>query len=325
MPKGITLIPGDGIGPEVTAATVQLLKAAGADLEWEEVEAGEVAISKYGKPLPDQVLESVRMNKVALKGPLTTGVAKGFPSANVELRQRMETYASLRPVKNVPGIESRFGEVALVIVRENTEGLYSGLEHTITTGVTQSLKIITRKASTRIAHFAFEYAKKWNRKKVTTAHKANILKISDGLFLKTCHQVAQEYPDIRHEEMIVDNLAMQLVLRPENFDVLLLTNSLWRHRFRSVCGTGGRIGTCSGCQYRKGMRGLRSRSWECSGHCREKQSQSTGCFLQQSSHARASAHGGHGQENPTCHLQGNKRGHGADFRSGRQCINHGIH
>ncbi len=224
MSKSITLIPGDGIGPEVTTAAVQLLKAAGANLEWEEVEAGEIAISKYGKPLPDEVVESVQKNKVALKGPLTTGVAKGFPSANVELRQRLETYASLRPVTNVPGVKSRFAEVDVVIVRENTEGLYSGLEHTITTGVTQSLKIITRKASTRIAHFAFEYAKKWNRKKVTTAHKANILKVSDGLFLKTCQEVAQEYPDIRHEDMIVDNLAMQLVLRPEHFEVLLLTN-----------------------------------------------------------------------------------------------------
>ncbi len=224
MAKRITLIPGDGIGPEVTAAAVQLLEAAGADLEWEEVEAGEAAISKYGKPLPDEVVESVQKNKVALKGPLATAVAKGFPSANVELRQRLETYASLRPVTNVPGIESRFGEVDVVIVRENTEGLYSGLEHTITAGVTQSLKIITLQASARIAHFAFEYANKRNRKKVTTAHKANILKVSDGLFLKTCQQVAQEYPDIRHEDMIVDNLAMQLVLRPEHFDVLLLPN-----------------------------------------------------------------------------------------------------
>ena len=169
-------------------------------------------------------MESVQKNKVALKGPLTTAVAKGFPSANVELRQRLGLYASLRPVKNVPGIQSRFGEVDVVIVRENTEGLYSGLEHIITEGVTQSLKIITRKASTRIARFAFDYASKWNREKVTTAHKANILKISDGLFLKTCREVAQEYPDVGHEEMIVDNLAMQLVLRPEYFDVLLLTN-----------------------------------------------------------------------------------------------------
>ena len=218
------MIPGDGIGPEVTGAVVQLLEAAGADLEWEEVEAGESAISKYGKPLPDQVLESVQKNKVALKGPLATAVGRGFASANVELRQRLELYASLRPVKNVPGIRSRFGKVDVVVVRENTEGLYSGLEHTITAGVTQSLKIITRKASANIARFAFEYAEKWNRRKVTTAHKANILKVSDGLFLKTCQEIAQEHPDIRHEEMIVDNLAMQLVLRPEYFDVLLLTN-----------------------------------------------------------------------------------------------------
>ncbi len=224
MSKKITLIPGDGIGPEVTAAVVQLLEAAGADLEWEEVEAGEKAISKYGKPLPDEVLESVQKNKVALKGPLTTAVATGFPSANVELRQRLELYANLRPVTNVPGIESRFGEVDVIIVRENTEDLYSGLEHTITAGVTQSLKIITRKASIRIAHFAFEYASKWNRKKVTVAHKANILKVSDGLFLNTCQEVAQEYPDTRYEEIIVDNLAMQLVMNPQQFDVLLTTN-----------------------------------------------------------------------------------------------------
>ncbi len=201
MPKRITLIPGDGIGPEVTGAATHLLKAAGADLVWEEVEAGERAISKYGKPLPDEVLQSIQKNKVALKGPLTTAVAKGFPSANVELRQRLELYANLRPVINVPGIESRFGKVDVVIVRENTEDLYSGLEHTITTGVTQSLKIITRKASARIAHFAFEYANKWTRKKVTAAHKANILKVSDGLFLKTCQEVAREYPDILHDSI----------------------------------------------------------------------------------------------------------------------------
>ena len=224
MPQRITLIPGDGIGPEVTGAATQLLEAAGADLVWEEVEAGERAISTYGKPLPDEVLESIQKNKVALKGPLTTAVATGFPSANVELRQRLELYANLRPVTNVPGIESRFGEVDVIIVRENTEDLYSGLEHTITTGVTQSLKIITRKASARIAHFAFEYSRKWNRKKVTVAHKANILKISDGLFLKTCQEVAREYPDIHYEEIIVDNLALQLVINPQRFDVLLTTN-----------------------------------------------------------------------------------------------------
>ncbi len=224
MPKRITLIPGDGIGPEVTGAATQLLEAAGADLVWEEVEAGERAISTYGKPLPDEVLESIQKNKVALKGPLTTAVATGFPSSNVELRQRLELYANLRPVTNVPGIESRFEEVDVIIVRENTEDLYSGLEHTIAAGVTQSLKIITRKASARIAHFAFEYASKWTRKKVTAAHKANIMKVSDGLFLKTCQEVAREYPDILYEEIIVDNLAMQLVLNPQQFDVLLLTN-----------------------------------------------------------------------------------------------------
>lgn len=224
MARRVTLIRGDGIGPEVTAAAIRILEAAEVDLEWEPVEAGIGVVPKYGKPLPDEALESVQRNRVALKGPLTTIVAGGFASANVELRKRLKLYANLRPVQNVPGIRSRFQDVDLVVIRENTEDLYSGLEHTIAPGVTQSLKIITRDASRLIAEFAFEYARKRDRKEVTAVHKANILKVSDGLFLETCQEVARQYPDIAYDEIIVDNLAMQLVLRPSQFDVLLLTN-----------------------------------------------------------------------------------------------------
>ncbi len=224
MAKRVTLIPGDGIGPEVTEAAVSVLDAAGADIEWERVDAGINVISKYGKPLPEEVLESIKKNKVALKGPITTIVAKGFASVNVEMRKKLDLYANLRPVRNVPGVQTRYENVNLVVIRENTEDLYSGLEHMITPGVTQSLKIITREASTRIARFAFEYARVRGRKKVTAVHKANIMKVSDGLFLECAQIVANDYPDIQYEEIIVDNLAMQLVLNPDRFDVLLLTN-----------------------------------------------------------------------------------------------------
>ncbi len=224
MAPKITLIEGDGIGPEVTRAAIRIIEASGARLEWEPVEAGIEYISKYGKPLPDSVLDSIRANKVAFKGPLTTIVAKGFASVNVEIRKKLDLYANLRPVKNLPGIRARFQDVDLVVIRENTEDLYSGLEHTIAPGVTQSLKIITKDASDRIAKFAFEYARKASRKKVTAVHKANIMKVSDGLFLDSCQSVSKDYPDIEYQEIIVDNLAMQLVLNPHQFDILLLTN-----------------------------------------------------------------------------------------------------
>lgn len=220
----VTLIEGDGIGPEVTGAVRKIIDAAGADLDWQPVEAGIEVIGKYGKPLPDQVLDSIRRNKVALKGPLTTIVAKGFASVNVEIRKKLDLYANLRPVKNLPGIRARFQDVDLVVVRENTEDLYSGLEHTVAPGVTQSLKIITKEASERIARFAFDYARKNGRRKVTAVHKANIMKISDGLFLDSCQAIAEEYSEIEYQEVIVDNLAMQLVLNPHQFDILLLTN-----------------------------------------------------------------------------------------------------
>ncbi len=220
----VTLIPGDGIGPEVSAAAVKVIDAAGANLEWEEAEAGIGVVEKYGKPLPDHVIEAIKKNRVALKGPLTTIVGKGFASVNVELRKTLDLYANLRPVRNLPGIASRFGDIDLVVVRENTEDLYSGLEQKIAPGVTQSLKIITGKASKRIVEFAFDYAVKHRRKKVTAVHKANIMKISDGLFLETAKKVAKKYPKIKYQEVIVDNLCMQLVMRPQQYDVLVLTN-----------------------------------------------------------------------------------------------------
>jgi isocitrate dehydrogenase (NAD+) len=222
--RTITLIPGDGIGPEVTRATVRVLDAAGANLEYESHVAGGEAVKLHGNPLPDEVLQSVLRNKVALKGPVETQVGKGFQSINVQLRQKLDLYANLRPSRSLPSIPSRFENVDVVVVRENTEDLYSGLEHVVVPGVVESLKIITEKASTRIARFAFEYARRHGRKRITAVHKANIMKLSDGLFLDCFRKVATEYPDIQADDRIVDNMCMQLVIRPEEWDMLLLEN-----------------------------------------------------------------------------------------------------
>src|SRR3984893_13623028 len=220
----ITLIAGDGIGPEVAAATVRVLEAAGAELAWEPQIVGKEALQRFGDPLPSEVLDSIRRHRVALKGPVTTEVGGGFQSINVQLRQKLDLYANLRPARSLPGIPNRFEGVDLVIVRENTEDLYSGLEHVVVPGVVESLKIITEKASTRIARFAFDYARRHGRRRVTAVHKANIMKLSDGLFLDCFRRVAKDYPEIAADDKIVDNLCMQLVLRPETFDVLLLEN-----------------------------------------------------------------------------------------------------
>jgi isocitrate dehydrogenase (NAD+) len=220
----ITLIPGDGIGPEVTEATRRMLDAAGAGFEYDVQAAGAEVAAAEGDPLPDRVLESIQRNRVALKGPVATPVGKGFKSVNVRLRQELTLYANLRPVRTLPQVPHRFEGVDLVIVRENTEGLYSGLEHEVVPGVVESLKIITEVASTRIAHFAFEHARREGRRRVTAVHKANIMKLSDGLFLECFRKVSREYPDIEADDRIIDNLCMQLVLRPEDYDVLLLEN-----------------------------------------------------------------------------------------------------
>ncbi len=224
MKHKITLVPGDGIGPEVTDAVVRILDRAGLSIEWDRQDAGLTSYQRSRETLPRSLLESVRRTKVGLKGPLATPIGEGFASVNVALRKELDLYANLRPVTNLPGVTSRFQNVDLVIVRENTEDLYSGLEHEVVPGVVESLKIITAKASTRIARFAFSFAEKHDRKRVTAVHKANIMKMSDGLFLRCTRQVAREYPSVAYDERIVDALSMQLVLAPEQFDILLMPN-----------------------------------------------------------------------------------------------------
>ena len=220
----ITLIPGDGIGPEVTAAVLQILSAAGVSIEWERYDAGILAVEQHKTPLPAELLDSIRKNKLALKGPVTTPIGEGFTSVNVGLRKALDLYSNLRPVANISGVPSRFENVDMVIVRENTEDLYAGLEHQIIPGVVESLKIITEAASTRIGRFAFEHARANGRKRVTAIHKANIMKLSDGLFLASVRAVAKDFPDIAYDERIIDAACMQLVLHPEKFDVLVLPN-----------------------------------------------------------------------------------------------------
>ncbi len=224
MRHKVTLISGEGIGPEVAAATRRVLDATGVQIDWEEVEARAEKATEKGQFLHHAAVESVRRNRVALKGPMETAIAGGAPSVNVALRKTLDLYANLRPVKNLPGVKSRFDDVDVVLVRENTEDLYSGLEHEVVPGVVESLKIITERASTRIAHFAFQYAKNNGRKKIHAIHKANIMKLSDGLFLKSVRAVAREYPELEYKELIVDNACMQMVMNPQQFDVLLLPN-----------------------------------------------------------------------------------------------------
>src|ERR671915_221351 len=218
----ITLIPGDGIGPEVASNVVRIIEASGVDIQWETHYAGAQALEKFGETLPQGLLDSIIRNKVALKGPITTPIGKGFTSVNVGLRKTLDLYANLRPVRALPNVPCRYPELDLVVVRENTESLYAGLEHIVVPGVVESLKIITEKASTRIARFAFELARVKGRKKVSAVHKANIMKLSDGLFLDCCRRVAREFPEVTYEEVIVDNLCMQLVKNPERYDVLVM-------------------------------------------------------------------------------------------------------
>src|SRR6202045_135203 len=220
----VTLIPGEGIGPEVASATRRVLEATGVQIDWEEIAGRSDSSSNQEKTVNQAAVESVRRNRVALKGPMATAIAGGAPSVNVALRKTLDLYANLRPVKNMPGVKSHFQGVNLTLVRENTEDLYSGLEHEVVPGVVESLKIITERASTRIAKFAFEYAERHGRKKIHAIHKANIMKLSDGLFLRSVRAVALKYSDIEYQEMIVDNACMQMVLNPQQFDMLLLPN-----------------------------------------------------------------------------------------------------
>jgi isocitrate dehydrogenase (NAD+) len=245
-PHPVTLIPGDGIGPEVAEATVQVLEALKVPLRFERAEAGAEVVNTYGTNLPPATVDAVMRTGVALKGPTGTLVGTGLASANVALRKALDLYASVRPVRSVPGLKTRFENVDLVVMRENTEDLYAGLEHIVVPGVVESLKIITEKASTRIARYAFEYAKHNGRRKVTAVHKANIMKLSDGLFLDCCRKVARDYPDIAYQEVIVDNMCLQLVRNPERFDVLLMEN-LYGDILSDLCaGLVGGLGVVPG-------------------------------------------------------------------------------
>lgn len=246
MAHHVTLIPGDGVGPEIAAAARRVIDASGADIVWEVVQAGEAVMAEYGTPLPDYVLDSIRKNKVALKGPITTPVGKGFRSVNVTLRQELNLYANVRPARTLPGIKTRYRNVDLIIVRENTEDLYAGIEHRVGKDAAESIKIITREASERVARHAFDLARRQGRRKVTAVHKANIMKLSDGLFLECARRVAQEYPDIAFEDMIVDAMCMKLVQAPENYDVLVLPN-LYGDIVSDLCaGLVGGLGVAPG-------------------------------------------------------------------------------
>ncbi len=242
----VTLIRGDGVGPELCEAATTVIEATEVDITWEEVIAGQEALEKQGTPLPEQVLNSIQRNRVALKGPITTPVGSGFRSVNVALRRQLNLYVNLRPAMSLAGINSPFADVDLVVVRENTEDLYAGIEHRIGSDAAESIKIITREASERVVRFAFEYALKHNRSKVTAVHKANILKLSDGLFLETARQVAERFPQIEFEDRIVDNMAMQLVQKPQKYDVLVMPN-LYGDILSDLCaGLVGGLGVAPG-------------------------------------------------------------------------------
>src|SRR3954453_12301804 len=247
MAHRVTLIPGDGIGPELAQATRRVLDASGVAFDWEVVDAGEAMIAKHGTPLPESVLESIRRNRIAIKGPITTPVGEGFRSVNVALRQSLGLYANLRPARSIKGLETRYEDVDLVIVRENTEDLYAGIEHRVGRDAAESIKIITREDSERIARFAFDYAVANGRRQVTGVHKANIMKLSDGLFLESCRTVAADYEGrVEFEDRIVDNMCMQLVQKPDLYDVLVLPN-LYGDIVSDLCaGLVGGLGVAPG-------------------------------------------------------------------------------
>ena len=246
MARTVCLIPGDGIGPEVTRATRQVVDAAGAELEWLELPAGAAAAEEHGDVLPQQTLEAIEQHRLALKGPLTTPIGKGFTSLTVRLRKHFNLYAAIRPVRSIPGLKTRFEDVEIIVIRENTEGLYSGLEHRVAPGIVESLKVVTERACTRIARHAFEHAERHGRRKVTAVHKANIMKLSDGLFLECARNVARDHRDVDYQEIIIDNCAMQLVTKPEQFEVLLMDN-LYGDILSDLCaGLVGGLGVVPG-------------------------------------------------------------------------------
>lgn len=242
----VTLIPGDGTGPELTSSVVKIFEAAGAPIKWEIREAGLKTFEESGSVLPEDVLASIRRNKVALKGPLTTPIGEGFRSVNVALRKELDLFANLRPAKSYPGVPSRYENIDLIVVRENMEDLYAGIEHMVGDDAAESIKIITRKGSTRIVRFAFDYAREHKRRKVTAVHKANIMKCTDGLFLSVAREIAEEYPEIEFEDRIVDNMSMQLVKKPELYDVMVMPN-LYGDILSDICaGLIGGLGVAPG-------------------------------------------------------------------------------
>ncbi len=276
MSHQITLIPGDGIGPEVAAAARRAVDATGVRIDWDEVELNSNVILKTGQSLPQHVIDSLERTKVGLKGPVTTPIGGGFTSVNVALRKRLDLFANVRPVRSLPGVVSRFQDVKIdmVIFRENTEDLYSGLEHEVVKDVVTSLKVITRVASTRIAEYAFAFTSSTGRKKVTAIHKANIMKLADGLFLRCCREVAARYPEIEYKELIVDNAAMQLVMRPETFDVLLLPNLYGDIVSDLAAGLVGGLGIVPGANMGGTPRGVRGGARFGAGHRRERHRES---------------------------------------------------
>jgi len=249
MAHTVTLIPGDGIGPEVVNATVRILEATGVKFEWESFAAGAEAYEKYKEYIPKELTQSIERTHIGLKGPVTTPVGGGFSSINVALRKQFELFANFRPIINLPGVPTKYPDVDLIVVRENTEGLYSGIEHEVVPGVVESLKIITERASTRIAKFAFEYAREFKRKKIHAIHKANIMKMSDGLFIRCSRNISRGYPEITYGEHIVDNTCMQLVMNPYQYDVLLLEN-LYGDIISDLCaGLVGGLGLVPGANF----------------------------------------------------------------------------
>ncbi len=253
MPHTVTLIPGDGTGPELVEAARRVLEATGVEFEWDYQEAGIKAFEREGTPLPEAVLESIRRNKVALKGPMTTQLGKGFRSANVALRQKLDLYVNLRPARSYAGVRSRYEGLDLLVVRENTEGLYSGVEHWVGKDAAETIRIITRRGCDRVIRFAFEYARANGRQKITAVHKANVLKLTGGLFLEVFYQIAEDYPDIRAEERIVDNMCMQLVQKPELYDVMVCPN-LFGDIVSDLCaGLVGGLGLAPGANIGDGL------------------------------------------------------------------------
>jgi isocitrate dehydrogenase (NAD+) len=249
--RRVTLIPGDGVGPEVIGAAVKVIEAAGVKIDWDQQLGGAIALRRFGSPVPDQLIDSLKSTRIALKGPLETRVGEGYRSINVYLRKLFDLYANVRPVRTQAGVHTPFRGVDLIVIRENTEDLYAGIEHQVAPGVVESVKIITARASTRIARFAFDYARKHRRRMVTAIHKANIMKLSDGLFLKCARKVAAEYRDIEYREQIVDAACMRLVTDPQSFDVLMLEN-LYGDIVSDLCaGLVGGLGFVPGANYGK--------------------------------------------------------------------------